>query len=178
MVAEDSGVPVVEAVSAVVEQDPGGVWQITLQPVPEDAFAALERIRIDGLPRRAELTVGQKHNFRSFWEVPADALPSFGVILPEGETEPVELEIDVTGTEREVLQTFWLGTDGQGRDMLSAIMYGLRTSLSVGVLSGIFALIIGMSMGLTAAYFGGRVDNAIMRVRRPAVELPPRSWWH
>lgn len=164
VVAEDSGVPVVEAVAAVVEQDPGGVWQITLQPVPEDAFAALERIRIDGLPRGAELTVGQKHSFRSFWEVPADALPSFGVILPEGETEPVELEIDVTGTEREVLQTFWLGTDGQGRDMLSAIVYGLRTSLSVGVLSGIFALIIGMSMGLTAAYFGGRVDNAIMRV--------------
>lgn len=60
--------------------------------------------------------------------------------------------------------TFWLGTDGQGRDMLSAILYGLRTSLSVGVLSGVFALLIGTSLGLTAAYFGGRIETVIMRL--------------
>ena len=60
--------------------------------------------------------------------------------------------------------TYWLGTDGQGRDMLSAIMYGLRTSLAVGVVSGFFALLIGLSLGMTAAYFGGRVDTLIMRI--------------
>ncbi|NBC96805.1 MAG: ABC transporter permease subunit [Deinococcus-Thermus bacterium] len=157
-------VPLVETVGVRLEAQGDGVWQVTLLPEPADAFAALEEVRIDGLPRGAELTVGEKHSFRSFWEVPTDALPSFGVVLPEGTAEPFELEIDVTGTERQVLNTYWLGTDGQGRDMLSAIMYGLRTSLSVGVLSGIFALVIGMSMGLTAAYFGGRVDNVIMRV--------------
>ena len=59
---------------------------------------------------------------------------------------------------------FWLGTDGAGRDMVSAIFYGLRISLIVGVASGLIALIIGMSIGLMAAYFGGRVDALIMRV--------------
>ena len=60
--------------------------------------------------------------------------------------------------------TFLLGSDGAGRDMLSAIFYGLRTSLGVGVMSGIIALCIGMAVGLAAAYFGGRTDTLIMRV--------------
>ncbi len=60
--------------------------------------------------------------------------------------------------------TFLLGSDGAGRDMLSAIFYGLRTSLGVGVMSAIIALCIGMSVGLSAAYFGGRTDSLIMRV--------------
>jgi len=60
--------------------------------------------------------------------------------------------------------TFLLGSDGAGRDMLSAIFYGLRTSLAVGVMSGLIALCIGMSVGLSAAYFGGRTDSLIMRV--------------
>jgi peptide/nickel transport system permease protein len=60
--------------------------------------------------------------------------------------------------------TYVLGTDGSGRDMLSAIFFGLRTSISVGVTSGVVALAIGMSIGLTAAYFGGIVDTVIMRV--------------
>lgn len=59
---------------------------------------------------------------------------------------------------------YWLGTDGQGRDMLSAIFYGLRISLTVGIMSGFFALIIGTSLGLTAAYFGGKIETLIMRI--------------
>lgn len=59
--------------------------------------------------------------------------------------------------------TFWLGTDGQGRDMLSAMIYGLRTSLGVGLLSGVVALMVGTLLGLIAAYFGGRIDTLIMR---------------
>jgi peptide/nickel transport system permease protein len=60
--------------------------------------------------------------------------------------------------------TFWLGTDDQGRDMLSAIFYGLRISLMVGAASTALALIIGLAMGLTAAYFGGKLETFIMRV--------------
>lgn len=60
--------------------------------------------------------------------------------------------------------TYWLGTDAQGRDMLSAMLYGLRTSLSVGVTAGLLALLIGTAMGLIAAYAGGRVEAFIMRV--------------
>ena len=60
--------------------------------------------------------------------------------------------------------TFWLGTDDQGRDMLSAIFYGLRISLGVGAASTLFALCIGLTLGLTAAYFGGRVETLIMRI--------------
>ncbi len=57
-----------------------------------------------------------------------------------------------------------LGTDGLGRDMVSAMIYGLRISLGVGIGSGIIALLIGVSVGLFAAYFGGKVDTVIMRI--------------
>jgi peptide/nickel transport system permease protein len=59
---------------------------------------------------------------------------------------------------------FWLGTDDQGRDMLSGILYGLRISLAVGAGSAFVAGVIGTSLGLTAAYVGGRVEAAIMRL--------------
>jgi peptide/nickel transport system permease protein len=62
------------------------------------------------------------------------------------------------------LTTFWLGTDDQGRDMLSGIMYGLRISLMVGAGSAFLACIVGASLGLLAAYAGGKTDTAIMRV--------------
>ncbi|WP_108662864.1 ABC transporter permease [Acuticoccus kandeliae] len=60
--------------------------------------------------------------------------------------------------------TFWLGTDLQGRDMLSAIAYGLRISLVVAGISLGFAITIGVTLGVAAAYFGGRVDAFIMRI--------------
>jgi len=59
---------------------------------------------------------------------------------------------------------FWLGSDDQGRDMLSGILYGLRTSLWVGTLSTVLAVGLGLLMGLLAAYFGGWVDAVVMRV--------------
>jgi peptide/nickel transport system permease protein len=60
--------------------------------------------------------------------------------------------------------TFWMGSDEQGRDMFSAILYGLRISLGVGVMSTFFALAIGMVIGLVSAYAGGWLDNLIMRL--------------
>jgi peptide/nickel transport system permease protein len=60
--------------------------------------------------------------------------------------------------------TYWLGTDGQARDMMSAIFYGMRTSLFVGFVSVVAALGIGVVVGLVAAYMGGRVDALLMRI--------------
>jgi peptide/nickel transport system permease protein len=59
---------------------------------------------------------------------------------------------------------YWLGTDGQARDMLSAIFYGLRTSLLVSGMSVAAALAIGSLVGLAAAYFGGWIDALLMRI--------------
>ncbi|MBU2514567.1 ABC transporter permease [bacterium] len=59
---------------------------------------------------------------------------------------------------------YLLGTDEQGRDMFSAIIYGLRLSLFVGIVAGSLAVAIGVMMGLVAAYFGGKVDTIIMRL--------------
>jgi len=60
--------------------------------------------------------------------------------------------------------TYWLGTDGQARDLLSAIFYGLRTSLVVSSISVATALAIGCVVGLAAAYFGGWIDALLMRI--------------
>ncbi|MCJ8140105.1 ABC transporter permease [Falsirhodobacter halotolerans] len=59
--------------------------------------------------------------------------------------------------------TYVLGTDGQGRDMLSAMLYGLRTSLAVGLIAGVMALAIGATLGLLSAQVGGRLDAVLMR---------------
>ncbi|WP_306143283.1 ABC transporter permease [Roseibium sp. MMSF_3412] len=68
------------------------------------------------------------------------------------------------GSEAFAGYTMWLGSDGAGRDLYSAILYGLRISISVGLASGVIALIIGMTVGLIAAYAGGRTEAIIMRV--------------
>lgn len=68
------------------------------------------------------------------------------------------------GTESYTGYTFLLGTDGAGRDLWSAILYGLRISLTVGVMSGFIALAIGSVIGLVAAYAGGKVESIIMRI--------------
>ncbi len=59
--------------------------------------------------------------------------------------------------------TYWLGSDGQGRDLLSGILYGLRISLGVGIGSALIAGVIGTLLGLLAAYAGGKTDALIMR---------------
>ncbi len=61
-------------------------------------------------------------------------------------------------------QRYWLGTDEQGRDIGSAILYGLRTSIVVGLASTAVALVIGVVVGLFAGYSGGRVDALVMRI--------------
>ncbi len=59
---------------------------------------------------------------------------------------------------------YFLGTDDQGRDIYSAIIYGMRISLGVGILSTLGALIAGTTLGLSAAYMGKKIDSLIMRI--------------
>ncbi|MDP9837244.1 peptide/nickel transport system permease protein [Neorhizobium huautlense] len=68
------------------------------------------------------------------------------------------------GSESMSGMTYLLGTDTQGRDLFSAILYGLRTSILVGLSSAAIALVIGASIGLTSAYVGGRTDSILMRI--------------
>jgi peptide/nickel transport system permease protein len=67
---------------------------------------------------------------------------------------------------------YLLGTDNQGRDLLSAIMFGARVSLLVGVASVILAVALGVSLGLVAGYVGGKLDAFIMRVADVQLSFP------
>jgi peptide/nickel transport system permease protein len=67
---------------------------------------------------------------------------------------------------------YLLGTDEQGRDMVSAILFGLRISLLVGVTSTLAALAIGLVLGLAAGYFGGRTETVIMRLADIQLSFP------
>lgn len=67
---------------------------------------------------------------------------------------------------------FLLGTDTQGRDMLSVMLYGTRISVMIGLASVMLSLAIGLTMGLVAGYFGGAVDNILMRIGDVVLSIP------
>ena len=68
--------------------------------------------------------------------------------------------------------SFLLGTDQQGRDMFSTMIYGSRISLTVGFASIIFAMILGISLGVTSGYFGGRYEIVVMRFTDVQLTIP------
>lgn len=90
------------------------------------------------------------------------------VIAPQNPYDLAQLDIMdgrlPPGSAGDAGYTYWLGTDDQGRDMVSGILYGLRISLGVGVGSAFIACIAGATLGLVAAYVGGRLDAVIMRL--------------
>jgi len=69
--------------------------------------------------------------------------------------------------------THLLGTDAQGRDLFSAILYGLRISVQMGLMAGVIGLTLGASLGILAAYLGGRFEAILMRVVDLQLSFPP-----
>ncbi len=99
------------------------------------------------------------------WFVPQDPYDLAKLDILDAQLPPGSMAGD--GSMR-----YLLGTDGQGRDMLSAIVYGLRISVFVGVVSTLVAAVIGVSLGLVAGYAGGRVDGLIMRIADIQLSFP------
>ncbi len=85
------------------------------------------------------------------------------VIAPQDTYDPTQLNLLNSELppiwEDGAQMPFLLGTDTQGRDILSAILYGSRVSILIGIASVILSLTVGMSLGLIAGYFGGIIDN-------------------
>jgi len=77
------------------------------------------------------------------------------------------------GTVNDEGMVFRLGTDAQGRDLVSAILHGLRISLAMGLAAGGLALLIGVTLGILAAHAGGWVESAVMRVIDLQLSFPP-----
>jgi len=99
-----------------------------------------------------------------------------GVLSPQNPFDPAQLELLNSRLPPIWLPDgqapFLLGTDEQGRDILSAILYGLRISLLVGFLGVAFSATLGIGLGLTAGYFGGVVDTVIMRTADVQLTFP------
>ncbi len=98
------------------------------------------------------------------WLAPHDPFNLATLNLTDGFTPPAWAE---KGQAK-----FLLGTDDQGRDVLSTIMYGARISLGVGLASVLFSAVLGVSLGLLSGYAGGRIDAAIMRVADVQLSFP------
>ena len=96
---------------------------------------------------------------------PYDPFNPASLNLMDGFTPPMEPNA-FTGN------VYWLGTDNQGRDVFSTILYGARISLFVGFAAVLFAMVLGISLGLIAGYRGGWVDSLLMRVADVQLTFP------
>jgi len=98
------------------------------------------------------------------WIAPHDPFDLSALELMDSRLPPAWIEGGST--------KYLLGTDDQGRDLLSAIMYGARISLLVGVASVILSMIIGVGLGLLSGFVGGKVDAFIMRICDVMLSFP------
>ena len=98
------------------------------------------------------------------WLAPHNPFDASSLDLMEASTPPAWLE--------DGMPKFLLGTDDQGRDILSTIMFGSRVSLIVGFSAVLFSVVVGVSAGLLAGYIGGWLDTIIMRIADVQLAIP------
>ena len=128
-------------------------WRALLEEAPQVYLYALIFALLAGLCAGAPL-----------WS-PQDPYDLSTVNLFNARTPPLEAN-EFTG------ERFWLGTDDQGRDILSTILYGGRLSLTIGLAAVGMAVLLGCTLGLLSGYIGGWLDAAIMRVADVQLALP------
>jgi peptide/nickel transport system permease protein len=98
------------------------------------------------------------------WVAPHDPFDLAALDLLDAFTRPAWLPGGKTA--------YLLGTDNQGRDMLSAILYGARISLAVGIAAVAFSMLLGVTLGLVSGYVGGRLDALVMRIADVQLSFP------
>jgi peptide/nickel transport system permease protein len=98
------------------------------------------------------------------WLAPHDPYDLAAIDLADARLPPAWME---GGSDR-----YWLGTDGQGRDILSTIMYGTRISLFVGLAAVAISVLLGVALGLLSGFVGGRLDAFVMRVCDVMLSFP------
>lgn len=129
------------------------------------------------LPERPE--IWWQETGRMFYSNKAAVLgaASLALIVLAGAFGPVVLDADpfeiVGAPLREPGEGTLLGTDYLGRDVFTGIIHGVRTTLAIAITATIFAVFVGISVGAVAGFYGGKIDNALMRVTEFFQVLPP-----
>jgi peptide/nickel transport system permease protein len=153
------GIETAAAIPPPAEKAPSGLARI----LDSDVWASF---------RRSKLTMAAALVTLLFFVLALGA----GLVSPQDPFDPAQLELMNSRFpplwEAEGQAPFVLGTDEQGRDILSAILYGLRISLLVGFLGVAFSATLGIGLGLVAGYTGGAVDGLIMRVADVQLTFP------
>ena len=126
-------------------------------------FMVISRKNIKEVGFFKRMLYGQEANFKSI-PITSYRIANGKVYAREyiGDDEQAEeSEFPLFSGKQQYQQTFWLGTDTYGRDLLSRLVLGIRVSLSVGLMAVLISLFIGVSLGAMAGYFGGKTDGAI-----------------
>lgn len=129
-------------------------------------------LRVEEVPRRVAAR-SWRRQVVVLWLVLVLALVTFGPLVYT--VDPLEQRLPARLAAPGVTRAdhfFPLGADALGRDILSRILHGARISLFIGGLSMLSGLVVGVALGVSAGYFGGQIDNAIMRVVDAQMSIP------
>lgn len=127
-----------------------------------DAPGPLMTLQIRGVPRSASVEGATKHPIQPWWTINSPADNAARIVF-DAPPDNATLHVIARTDNQPTGFVFRLGTDAFGRDMLSAILYGIRISMFVGLAAAGSAMILGTGLGLVAAWQGGRADGLIMR---------------